>query len=85
MYVPTISKAMVNLKKGRPVYEPFPWSGRPPEPVEDTPAVAVPGEPAKPPEPKKLDLGALTAKSMEGLDDEEPAPDAGPPATQRVP
>jgi C4-dicarboxylate transporter, DctM subunit len=29
MYVPTVSKGLVNYQRGQPIYEPFPWDGKP--------------------------------------------------------
>jgi C4-dicarboxylate transporter DctM subunit len=73
MYVPTISKAAINWKLEKPLYEAFPWQGRPPEPEEaEETEVAVEEEP-KPAAPGGIDLGSLTRKSLDGLDDEDGA------------
>ncbi len=48
MYVPTISMSAVNLKRGNPVYVPFPWDGKPPpKPVVVDPKPVADG-PKKP-------------------------------------
>ena len=72
MYVPTISRAAINWRGDRALYEPFPWDGRPKEPE---PAELAEDEPEKPEEQPKpaaggLDLGALTKRSLDALDDD---------------
>ncbi len=86
MYVPTIAKATVNWKRGLPIYEAFPWAGRPPEPSEDVTAKkAAPSDDQAEPEAKPVhgpDLGALTAKAFKDDDDDADAGPASRPATQ---
>jgi C4-dicarboxylate transporter DctM subunit len=77
MYVPTISKAAVNWSKDRPVYQPFPWGGKPkaavaaPTEVED--GVVVPTQP----EEDSTAMSKVRKLKKMNLDDEET--DAGPP------
>ncbi len=69
MYVPTISKAAINWKRGAPIAERFPWNGRTQE-LESK--AAVPGTtPVRATAP--AGLGKITSKAMEGWDDDEPA------------
>jgi C4-dicarboxylate transporter DctM subunit len=80
MYVPTLSKAALNWKNGVAMYEAFPWNGRPADPTDPTdaptevaaPVSAAPLAPVSAPasEGAALDISDLTAKSMEGFDDE---------------
>jgi C4-dicarboxylate transporter DctM subunit len=72
MYVPTISKAAINWKLEKPLYEAFPWQGRPSEPEEAETEIAVEEEP-KPAAPGGIDLGSLTRKSLDGLEDDDTA------------
>ncbi|MBI4510895.1 MAG: TRAP transporter large permease subunit [Deltaproteobacteria bacterium] len=78
MYVPTIAKAAVNWKQGKPVYEAFPWAGRGPQvPLgEEEEGAAAKTQaagvvPAAAPAGKGPDLSQITAKSMAGFDDED--------------
>ncbi len=78
MYVPTISKAAVNWKRGKPAYQAFPWDGRP------KPAEVEPGVDAPPPaEEPSTAMGKLRQRTRLNLDDdaapEEGAADAGVP------
>ena len=88
MYVPTLSKAALNWKNGVAIYEAFPWNGRPADPEDAAPAeVVLPAGtapvsaagtvPAPTSEGGALDISDLTAKSMEGFDDE---PASAPPS-----
>jgi C4-dicarboxylate transporter DctM subunit len=44
MYVPTLSKGLLNVSRGQTFYEPFPWDG-PARRVETPPAQPAPGKP----------------------------------------
>lgn len=54
MYVPTVSKAAVNWKRGQAMVERFPWKGRATALVDEKPS----------------GLSKITKKSMAGWDDE---------------
>lgn len=78
MYVPTLSKAAVNWKTGKPLAEAFPWQGRKATPLAD--GVGTPAEGAQPKvSDKASDLSRITSKAMGSFDfdEEEPAADAG--------
>ena len=90
MYVPTISKAAVNWKRGLPIVEAFPWHGRA---VAMAPGVGsgAAGDGLPPAAAAgALDLATITSKSMADWDDDEgekqpekPAGQPGRTATSR--
>ena len=83
MYVPTLSKAVINLKRGQPIVEHFPF-GRAPHFEDAEPTETADGTPneAPPTTPSAAtNMADLTAKSMGAWDDEAdagPKPDAAP-------
>lgn len=87
MYVPTISRAAINWKSDRNLYEAFPWSGRVVAEAADesekaegkgeTGAEAEAESPTEPAPPSGgFDLGSLSRKSLDAID-EEGTSDAG--------
>jgi C4-dicarboxylate transporter DctM subunit len=85
MYLPTISKAAVNWKYDLPIAQDFPWDGKPAEPEDDNDALAEDDDgaagdgdgAAKPAGPSGgIDLGKLTAKALDEVDEEEAADEA---------
>jgi hypothetical protein len=70
MYMPTISKAAINWRNDKPLYEGFPWQGRPAEP-EETELAEEDEEPTDEQKPASggLDLGSLTKRSLDAMDD----------------
>lgn len=89
MYVPTVSKAALNLKNGAPIYQSFPWEGRTadgddrpiesqPTPTANEPASAPPS--AAPASEGADDLNDLTKSAMEAFDDEAAPASAAPPS-----
>lgn len=79
MYVPTLSKGLLNLKRGRAFVEAFPWDGK-----RATPAVAEPGPaPVGTPKPA-LTMEALLRQAEQALDGGPPAPVPAPPAPKRM-
>jgi C4-dicarboxylate transporter DctM subunit len=70
MYIPTISKAAVNLSAGKSLYESFPWAGKPAAAAAPAPGKAL---------PVSDDLGALTEAAMKST-----AIDAGAGAAKEV-
>jgi C4-dicarboxylate transporter, DctM subunit len=85
MYVPTLSKAAVNWKKGKPVYQAFPWDGKPAPAAGPS---AVEGGATAPEADEKSPLEKLRAKNKDWLEDEDeeqPAADAGPKAAPAPP
>jgi C4-dicarboxylate transporter DctM subunit len=98
MYVPTVSKAAINFKRGVPIVEHFPFDREPVFPDDpaqddaiatgDTPSSAPPAA-ASAPHTAAGNLADLTAKSMEAWDDEAdagaaPAPTSAPEAPASV-
>jgi hypothetical protein len=83
MYVPTLSKAVINVKRGQPMVEHFPF-GRAPHFEDAEPTETADGTPdeAPPTTPSAAtNMADLTAKSMGAWDDEAdagPKPDAAP-------
>lgn len=78
MYVPTLSKGLLNLKRGQPVVEAFPWEGKRRAPVvapPATPGVTAPTGPKKP-----LTMEELLRQAEQVLD----AGDAAPPPPKRM-
>jgi C4-dicarboxylate transporter, DctM subunit len=79
MYVPTISKAAVNWKKGKPAYQAFPWNGKP-APVASGSKEADPNVTPPPPEDDTSAMAKVSRlRSKMNLDDEDETPDAGVP------
>jgi C4-dicarboxylate transporter DctM subunit len=76
MYVPTISKAAVNWKRDKPIYEAFPWDGRPETP-EGQPGGSgqVEAGIVTPPEEGTSAMSKLRKRKRINLED----PDAGVP------
>lgn len=78
MYVPTISKAAVNWKRGHALVESFPWEGKPKgeagsERSSEGSTAGADEETVRhspPPPGGGPDLSAITSKAMEGLDEE---------------
>jgi C4-dicarboxylate transporter DctM subunit len=70
MYMPTISKAAINWRNDKPLYEGFPWQGRPAEP-EETELAEEDEQPSGEQKPASggLDLGSLTKRSLDAMDD----------------
>jgi C4-dicarboxylate transporter DctM subunit len=83
MYVPTISKAAVNWKDGRAIYEPFPWHPKKAAvaEVEEVDGIVKPKEPDDAPK-GGIDMASLTASAFADDDDDGDAGvlDAGPKA-----
>jgi C4-dicarboxylate transporter DctM subunit len=87
MYVPTVSKAAINWKLGKPLVESFPWEGRPKQERQaDDEPVVVDTVPDQGPPSGGIDLGSLTRKAMgdsvepdeaEDVEEDRPAPGGG--------
>ncbi len=78
MYVPTLSKAAVNLKRGKPAYQAFPFGGKPAPargPVEVEAGVTAP-----PPEEGASAMSKVRNLKIKGLDDEDEDEETGPDA-----
>lgn len=78
MYVPTISKAAVNWKYDLALGQAFPWDGKPAEGADEGDEAAATGEGDEAPAQKKgpsggIDLGKLTAKALDEVEEEEAA------------
>lgn len=83
IYVPTISKAAVNLRRGAAVYETFPWEGRPVQAEGPGPGDAAPPTPGAadggPAPGRKLSLQELMkAADAKVRAEDEAAGDEGP-------
>ncbi len=90
MYVPTISKAALNWKRGVAIYEPFPWDGRPVGLTTDAPVTpdasgATPDPTNGAPGSGAANINDLMNKAMADFDEEsEVAPSAAPSGTPTI-
>jgi len=94
MYVPTVSKAAINFKRGVPIVEHFPFDRAPVFPDDPTEGDALasdeapsdaPPATASAPQTAAGNLADLTAKSMGAWDDEADAGAPSPPASGAAP
>jgi C4-dicarboxylate transporter DctM subunit len=78
MYVPTLSKAAVNLKRGKPAYQAFPFGGKP-APAKGRVEVEA-GVTAPPAEEGGNAMSKVRNLKIKGLDDEDEEETSGPDA-----
>jgi C4-dicarboxylate transporter DctM subunit len=80
MYVPTISMAAVNLKRGEPIYAAFPWDGKPVAVAAAVDAgVALPKGPVKPMTMEEMMRAAETTMNAPPAEAPAAAPDRKKP------